>query len=410
MKMSLTDFRIKTHWRIPPICVVVFLLTTLMSGCSSQQDAHKYSLNDLYALGLTEQAALSIYPTRGGLTAQPIVCSAADLQSFMRLEIALTQAAAAPEAERNAVPLLYRTMHFSGPAVDDYIVGELDGRAYVQRPDGVVCALPDSEYKFILDFCGIVLPYPEELDQRELLAAVMAMTALYHNGNIPSGAGFDTYLPQNVNFEIPVVQTVGDFYITDAMPYAVSDITPPEGQYIAVVPCGYYYELQMGMFFENGQWQVHGVRVARSNLRMMWDNPNEESRLVLFGPSITDISGWGMHQLSRLELFNVKTSEVLWQIDGICFIGGGAWSEDGRYFAFSHEVGRAQNRVLQTMLLDTADMSAITLTPPDARSDSKLEVREWKNNTELSLICTPRGQGSSALLYDTVSHLMTADR
>ncbi|WP_148132933.1 hypothetical protein [Candidatus Formimonas warabiya] len=303
---------------------------------------------------------------------------------------------------------LYRTLLFQGvPPVAGYIVGEIDGKAYAQRPDGVVCRLSYTEYEFMLDLCKVVRPYPEELDQMELLGAVKAMTTLYREGTIPVGAEFDTRLPQNVNFTIPSVQTVDDFYIIDACPYTLSDITPPSGQYIAVVPCGNYYELQIGVTKADGQWQVNGVKVARSNIRMMQYPQNEDWRLVVFGPSITDISGWGMSQLDRVELFDYKTGEVLWQTDGLCVAGRDAWSEDGRYFAFSHETGRAQNRGLQTMLLDTTGMTAINLVAPDGKADSRLEVREWVSDRKLTLDYKPKGQETQMVVYDVQSGVIS---
>ncbi len=401
----------RRHGRVVPVFVALFLLAALMAACNSQQDARIYSVDNLHALGFTEDDVLYIYPTRGNPTtvAEATECAATDLPNFLRLAEGLMQADAAPDMEPNALSLLYRTLQFFGtPFIEGYIAGEIDGKAYVQRPDGVVCALPYTEYEFMLDLCNVVRPYPEELDQMELLGAVKAMTTLYREGNIPSGAQFDTRLPQNVNFIIPSVQTVDDFHVIDARPYFFSDITPPSGQYVAVVPCGDYYELQMGVTEADGQWQVGGVKVARSNLRTMQYPKNEDWRLVVFGPSVTDVSGWGMSQLDRVELFDYKTGEVLWQTDGLCVVGRDAWSEDGRYFAFSHETGRAQNRGLQTMLLDTADMTAINLAPPDGKADSRLEVREWASDSKLTLDCKPKGQESRMVVYDVQSGVISS--
>ncbi len=387
--------------------VAVFLWALTLGGCDSGQHVRLYNSNDLYALGLSEQDVIYIYPVKGTLSAEPTECAATDLQSFMHLAKALMQVDIAPDIEQNALSSLYRTLTFQGELVNGYIAGEIEGKAYIQRPDGVVCILPETEYEFMLDICGITRPYPEELDQREILEPVKAMASLYREGNIPLEKKFDPNLPQNVNFTIPIVRTVDDFYLTDAYPYMLSDGKPPEGQYVAIVPCGYYYGLQIGMNKIDGQWQVDGVRVARSNLKTMY-YPNEDWRLVIFGPSITDISGWGMHKLDRIELYDYKTGEVLWQADGLCISGGSAWSKDGRYFAFSHEIGRAQNSGLQTMLLDTAAMTAITLAAPDGKTDTRLEAREWADDNELLLTCTPKGQESYVMVYDIQSGVMSA--
>lgn len=412
MKKLRSTFGKYRHSRTALVCVVIFLLAALLMVAGNwQQDARMYSVDDLRALGLTEKDVLYIYPTRGNMTttAEPTKCAATDLQSFLRLVEGLTQADVAPDMEQNAVSSLYRTLLFQGiPPVDGYIVGEIGGKAYAQRPDGVVCALPYTEYEFMLDLCKVVRPYPEELDPTELLGAVKAMTTLYWERTIPSVPEFDTRLPQNVNFAIPSVQTVHDFYIIDACPYTLSDITPPSGQYVAVVPCGNYYELQMGVTQADGQWQVDGVKVARSNIRMMQYPKNEDWRLVIFGPSVTDISGWGMSQLDRVELFNYKTGEILWQTDGLCLVGRDAWSEDGRYFAFNHETGQAQNRGLQVVLLDTAGMTAINLVAPDGKADSRLEVREWVSDSKLALDYKPKGQESQRVVYDLQSGAISA--
>jgi hypothetical protein len=141
---------------------------------------------------------------------------------------------------------------------------------------------------------------------------------------------------------------------------------------------------------------------------MMQYPPNEDWRLVTFGPAITDISGWGVAQLARIELFDYKTGEVLWQADGLCMVGGDAWSEDGRYFAFSHEVGRAQNRGVQTTLLDTADMTTINLVAPDGKADTRLEVREWVSDSKLTLDYKPKGQENRMVVYDVQSGLISS--
>lgn len=398
------------HNRGALICIAVFLCIALTTACHSQRDTPADGAKELSALGFHEADVISIYPTRGGLVAEPTPCAATDSEPFLRLVEGLTQADAAPDMEQNAVSSLYRTLLFSGtPQIEGYLVGEIGGKAYVQRPDGSVCTLPDTEYAFMLDLCAIVRPYPEELDQRELVGAVKAMAALYQQGAIPSGITFDTRLPQNVNFMIPSVHTVDDFRLIDALPYSFSDVAPPAGQYVAVVPCGAYYELQMGVTKTDGVWRVDGAKVARSNLRMMQVPRSEDWRLVFFGPSITDISGWGMAQLGRVELFDVKTGEVLWQADGLCITGRSAWSEDGRYFAFSHEVGRARNRGLQVILLDTATMTAANLVSPDGKADSRLEVLAWASNSELTLDCTPKGQAHQTFIYHVPSSTLSAN-
>ena len=388
-------------------CLFVFFMTILLAACSARnkpieesqtttaqtaaivpptaeissnapEEPRVYALEDLYALGFSNDDVIRIFHLKGNSGHIETVCAAADLQNFMRVATALTEGAVVQDVQKSALLNLYRKFEIYGIGTESIVAGEIGGKACYIR-DGLVYVLDDGDYRFLLDYCSIVRPYPEDLDKREFLSLVQeAVETLPIKG----------YIPDNVNYldGISSVRTVDDFYIKDFPTYFYSDIITPNGQYVIVVPQGNFYELQMGLNYIKEMWQIDEIKIARTNVGVTICPSNENLRLAVFGPSFTDISSWGMSQLKRVELYDFETGQVWWQRDGFCVIGT-LWSNDGRYLAINHEAGRGSNRGAQIVLLDLAgiNITAVNLLPPDGAPRSRLQTKEWISDTELAL-------------------------
>ena len=359
------------------LIIALSIILKLTPYGNKPDDMHVYTVDDLYAYGLTEQDEIYIMPTKGSSSiVEATVCTATDLQNYLRIIDALTQGESVTDIEPHSFSDIYRRLEFAGSLVESYIAAEIDGKSYVQRPDGVICTLDEAEYKFMLDFCSVVIPYPENLDPLELLGPVEDALA----NMLPK-----LRLPDNANFQLAEVRTVDDFYITDSPSSLFSDVEPPTGQYTVIIPCGDYYELQLGIVKDDKLWRVTDVRVARANLISISYHVNGNWRVVNYGPTVDDPESWGVSQTHRVELYDYNTGEILWQMNNVCVINGGGWTDDGRYLAISHEVGRAENRGVRTELIDTSDMTSITLLPPDGEASSRLQAINWISDTELRM-------------------------
>jgi len=404
-------------------CIFIVLLPALLAACSAPVqptgeptqslpppptaglrtdppgEKRVYTIDDLHALGFSEDDHFSIYPVGGNMWSEATECPASDLQNFMRIMEALTSGDRAIDMGENTFPRIYRRLAFSGAGLQDWFAGEIDGKAYVLRSsDRGVYDLDYEEYEFMLDFCKVIRPYPEDLDKREFLKLVQdAMENLPIKGHIPGNVNY-------LSYTLPV-ETVDDFMIKDSPPYYSSDIDPPEGQYTIIVPRGYFYELQMGLNYEKDSWRITEIKIARSNVGTSICPTNENLRLAVFGPSFTDISGWGMSQLQRVELYDYETGQVWWERDGFC-VYGALWSDDGHFVAISHEAGHGSNRGMQVVLLDISGTSitAVNLLPHDGAARSRLQAKEWISDTELRLYYADYSQtiqnSSTEITYD----------
>lgn len=378
------------------LLVFAMIILVAFSACGGKSgNKYVYTLDDLYMRGLTEGNTILILSANEKETE----CSAFDLQSYLRIIDALTQGQPVSGVAPYALTDMRRRLAFIGESVQGYVAAEIDGKAYVQREDGIIYDLDDQEYRFMQDYCSVILPYPEDLDRGELLETVKdAVTRLLPTIQVP---GYDDFQPVDV-------ETVDDFYITDSPPKFHNDVVPASGQYTAIISCGDYYELQLGIIKAGKEWKATEMVVARKGVGLAY-HPNEEWRVATFGPLLDDPGSWGVAQTIRVELYDYNTGEIFWKMDGVS-PAGTTWSDDGRYCAISHEVGRAEKRGMRTELIDTTDMTSITLLPPDGEPSSRLQALEWISDTELKMyygiIVYKNGMRdleSSRLIYNTVT-------
>jgi len=372
-----------------------------MSACSTR----RYTLQDLHNHGMSEDDKISMQLVRGNAISATATVSADNLQDFMRLVVALSGGVVSTDVEFLDAVTSYRRIDVYGPSNSFFSlcsVGTINKQYYIVFPyvDEIVYRLSDSDYKAILSVFDITLPFPEELDKRLFVEPIKDYLSQLGHGTLSAGEQLP-WIPMNVHFTFPEVRTVDDF--TMGYPAEFVDVEPPDGEYIAVLPCGHYYQMTLGVRNVSGKWEIVGGQVSRSNVSM-YSQPKENWRWVVYGPSITDIDGWGMHQLKRVELYEATSGQVLWEADGLYPIGTGTtWSSDTRYAAITHETGRAENRCTKVLLLDTSTMHSASLAVPLTELGAQTQALYWFGDTQLLLYCHTRGNynDGAAVLYDT---------